>query len=140
MIPVTPLIAIGEDELSWHFTRARGPGGQRVNKVSTAVSLRFDAAGSPSLPEDVRARLLSLAGHRATGEGVIVIRAERFRTVSRNREDAMERLLELIRAAAVKPKARRATRPGKGARQRRLDAKRRRSATKRGRGRVDDDA
>jgi len=107
-----------------------------VNKVSSAVELRFDAARSPSLPESVRERLLRLAGRRATGEGVIVIDARRFRTQERNRADAIERLLELIRQAAVAPKPRRPTRPTRASRERRLEGKRRRSDTKRLRGRI----
>ena len=107
-----------------------------MNKVSSAVELRFDAARSPSLPEGVRKRLLRLAGRRATGEGLIVIDARRFRTQERNRADAIERLLELIRQAAVAPKPRRPTKPTRASRERRLEGKRRRSDTKRLRGRI----
>ena len=134
MIEVTPRIAIGEDELEESFIRASGAGGQNIHKVSTAVQLRFDARRSPSLPDEVRARLERLAGHRLTREGVIVITAQRHRTQQRNREDALERLLALIReAAAAPPPKRRPTRPTLGARKRRLDAKSRRSTLKQNR-------
>ena len=135
MIPVTRGIAIAEEELSEEFIRASGPGGQNVHKVSSAVQLRFDARRSPNLPEGVRARLERLAGHRLTQEGVIVITAQRFRTRERNREDALERLLALIREAAVPPPPpRRPTRPTLASRQRRLEGKSRRADVKRGRG------
>ncbi len=109
---------------------ASGPGGQNVNKVSTAVELRFDVRGSPSLPDGVKARLARLAGARLTQEGVLVLSAQRFRTQTRNREDALERLFELIRAAEVAPKRRRATRPTLGSKERRLESKGVRSGTK----------
>ena len=125
-VPAIPDAAI--EEL---FSRASGPGGQNVNKVETAVQLWFDVAGSPSLPEDVRQRLLRLGGRRIDTSGVLMIEAHRFRTRERNRADARERLAELIRQAAHRPKPRIATRPTKASQERRLDAKRRTAANKR---------
>lgn len=130
MIRVTPSISIAERELEEHFIRASGPGGQNVNKLATAVELRFDVRRSPSLPADVRARLERLAGRRLTREGVLVINAERHRTQERNRQDARARLIELIRRAAVAPRPRRATKPTASSRQRRLDSKKRRATIK----------
>ena len=130
MIRVTPSISIAERELEEHFIRASGPGGQNVNKLASAVQLRFDVRRSPSLPEDVRARLEGLAGRRLTREGVLVINAERHRTQERNRQDARARLIELIRRAAVAPRPRRATKPSAGSRERRLDSKKRRATIK----------
>ena len=141
MLVVTPEIAIDERELSEQFVRSTGPGGQNVNKVSTAVQLRFDAARSPSLPPDVRERLLRTAGHLVTDDGVVVIIAQRFRTQERNRTDARERLVSLIRSAVAPPTPRTATRPTRASKRRRLEDKRQRSATKslrRGPGRGDD--
>ncbi len=135
MIPVTNTIAIDEAELTESFIRSSGPGGQNVNKVSTAVQLRFDVRHSPSLPEGMKPRLEKLAGSRLTLDGEIVIHAQRFRTLERNRADALERLLDLIRRAAETPKPRRPTRPTLAAKRERLAAKTRRSETKTHRGR-----
>jgi ribosome-associated protein len=130
MLRVNEKIAIPERELEERFVRASGPGGQNVNKVSTAVELRFDVWSSPSLPADVRARLSHVAGRRLTDEGILVIRAERFRTQERNREDARERLVELIRRAAIVPKRRIATRPTRASKERRHEAKAKRARVK----------
>jgi ribosome-associated protein len=131
VIRVTGRIAIDERELDEQFIRSSGPGGQNVNKVETAVQLRFDAARSPGLPDDVRARLMALAGSRLTQEGVIVITAQRFRSQDRNRQDARERLFALIREAAVVPRTRRPTRPTLASKVRRLDGKTKRGDVKR---------
>ncbi len=131
MIQITPDISIDEREIQFEFHRASGPGGQRVNKVSTAVMLRFNVMASKSLPEDLRHRLKSIAGKRMTEEGVLVINARRYRSQDRNRQDALNRLVELIRKAAEKPKPRRRTKPTQAAQERRLDEKRHRSRIKR---------
>lgn len=130
MLEISKSLSIDERELEERFMRASGPGGQNVNKVSTAVELRFDVGGSPSLPEAVRQRLMRLAGRRLTDDGVLVIRAERFRTQERNREDARARLVDLVRAALPQPKARIATKPSRAAKARRVDAKVRRGTVK----------
>jgi ribosome-associated protein len=130
MIRITDKIIIDERELQERFVRASGPGGQNVNKVATAVQLRFDMRHSPGLPDDVRERLARLAGSRLTREGVIVIAAQRHRTLERNRKDARDRLVQLIRRAAEPPAARRATKPTIASRERRLQSKRRRAVVK----------
>jgi ribosome-associated protein len=133
MLEVSPNLCIAEDELVERFVRSSGPGGQNVNKVASAVELRFDALNSPSLPEDLRARLLARRDRRITDEGVIVISAQRFRTQERNREDARERLVALILAANHVAKKRVATKPTRASKERRLDAKKGRSQVKTGR-------
>ncbi len=130
MLRVTDTISLDPAELEEVFLRASGPGGQNVNKVSTSVQLKFDARRSPSLPDDVRERLERLAGRRLTSDGVIVITANRFRSQARNRQDARDRLIELIRAAATPAKPRRATRPTYASKVRRAETKRRRSRLK----------
>jgi ribosome-associated protein len=131
MIRITPTIAIDEREIDESFVRASGPGGQNVNKLSTAVQLRFDVRHSPSLPEDVRTRLERLSGSRLTTEGVLIISAQRHRTQARNRDDALDRLIVMIRQAAVVPRKRRPTRPTKASRERRIESKKRNARTKR---------
>jgi ribosome-associated protein len=130
MLPVTDTISIDESELSESFVRASGPGGQNVNKVSSAVQLRFDARRSPSLPNDVAIRLMRIAGSRLTKDGVIVIVAQQHRDQSRNRAEARERLFDMIREAAVKPTVRRKTKVPKAAKRQRLDAKKHRGSIK----------
>ena len=134
MIQITPDIAISESEIQEEFIRSSGPGGQNVNKVATAVQLRFDVALSPSLPEDVKKRLWKLAGTRVTADGMLIIEAKRYRTQSQNRDDAMDRLVALIKRAAKPPKQRVKTKPTRASKERRLEAKRQRSNIKRSRG------
>lgn len=129
MIEITPSIQIDERELQIDFTRASGPGGQNVNKVATAVQLRFDV-GASSLPEEVKARLIHLAGKRMTSEGMLLIEAKRFRTQEHNREDALQRFVELIRRSLVPPKARKKTKPSAAAKEARLKEKKRKGEIK----------
>jgi ribosome-associated protein len=136
---ITGRLAIDPDEIHESFVRAGGPGGQHVNTTSSAVQLRFDVRHSPSLPDDVRARLERLAGHRLTRDGVLVLQAQGQRSQKRNREEALERLVDLVRAAARPPVKRKPTKPSKASKQRRLDSKKRHGALKSlRRGRPDD--
>ena len=130
MIRITDSISLDERELEENFVRSAGPGGQNVNKLATAVQLRFDARRSPNLSDDVRLRLERLAGRRLTREGVLVIEAQRHRTQERNRQDALDRLIELIRRAAVAPTPRRPTKPTGASRERRIESKKRRGSIK----------
>ena len=130
MIRVNAQIELDEREIQEDFVRASGPGGQNVNKVSTAVQLHFDVANSPSLPEPVRARLIALAGRRLTQDGVLILSAKRYRSQRRNRDDALERLIQLIREACEVETPRRPTRPTLASKKRRLDSKQRRGETK----------
>ncbi len=133
MLEITPTLSIDEHELQIDFIRASGPGGQNVNKVSTAVQLRFDVHGSSSLSEEVKARLIRLGGSRVTADGVLVLEAKRYRTQEGNRADAILRFSELVRQAAQKQKKRRATRPTLASKEERLKAKKIRSTVKKGR-------
>ena len=136
MLYITRTIAIDDNEIQLEFIRASGPGGQHVNKAATAVQLRFDARNSPSLPDDVRERLTRLAGSRMTEDGTLIVTARRFRSQERNRQDAVDRLVELVREAAEEPRLRRKTKTPHTAMQRRLNAKRLRGETKRLRRRI----
>lgn len=138
MIQVTEKISIPENELKFEFIRASGPGGQNVNKVATAVQLRFDVENSPSLPENVRERLLKIARNRINEKGELIIKAQRYRSQQRNRKDAIDRLIALIQKAAIKPKPRILKKPSPEAKKRRLEEKRRRSEIKRLRQKVTD--
>jgi ribosome-associated protein len=138
VIEIAPGLHLDERELEESFVRASGPGGQNVNKVSTAVELRFDVRRSRSLPDDVALRLMALAGSRLTQDGVLVITAQTHRTQARNREEALARLVELVRSAAVAPKRRRKTRPPRAAKEKRLESKAKRAAVKSRRGRIAD--
>jgi ribosome-associated protein len=137
MIEITPELVIDENEISEQFVRASGPGGQNVNKLATAVQLRFDVANSPSLPGPVRERLSRLAGQRLTAEGILLITAKEFRTQAQNRQAALKRLLHLLQKAAEAPKVRRKTKPSPLDKERRLKEKRRRAELKRLRGNLD---
>lgn len=137
-LPITPGFAIEEADLSIRFVHASGPGGQNVNKVATAVELRFDTRGQTEFPEGMRSRLARLAGQRMTQDGVIILFAQSFRSQLRNRAEAMERLAELLAAAMVTPRKRRPTRPTRGSQERRLTSKAKRSGVKRLRGRPED--
>ena len=137
MLRVTPSISIDDSELEESFIASAGPGGQNVNKVATAVELRFDVAHSPSLPDAVRLRLIALSGTRLTKDGVLVITGRQYRTQDRNRADVRTRLIELIREAAVIPKKRRPTKPTRASKERRLEGKKRNASLKKTRGRID---
>jgi len=131
MVEISPEIQIGENELEFNFIRADGPGGQNVNKVATAVQMRFDVYNSPSLPDDIKARLIKLAGKRMTRDGILIIDAKRFRTQEKNRADALARFYALVQKATKKPKQRKKTKPTKASQKARLKEKKRRSEIKR---------
>jgi len=131
MLQITPTLTIPDDELTFTFVRSSGPGGQNVNKVATAAQLRFDVRNSPSLPEEVKARLIKLAGYRMTQDGILVVEAKRYRTQEQNRADAEQRLVTLIQKALVRPKRRRSTRPSAASQARRIESKKRRGRIKR---------
>lgn len=137
MIFVTPNICIHENEIEEHFIRASGPGGQNVNKVASAVQLRFDVKNSPSLPRDVRNRLISIGGNRITDNGILIIDAQRHRSQERNRKDALDRLIGMIRKASQKPRLRRKTFPTLASKQRRMEGKHQRSRIKKNRQKPD---
>jgi ribosome-associated protein len=137
MLRINETIALDQGEISWEFIRSPGPGGQNVNKLATTARLRFDAAHSPNLPADVRRRLLELGGRRVTKEGILIIEARRYRSQERNRQDALQRLIVLIRSAARIPKQRRKTKPSRALRQKRLQHKKHRSRQKQLRKKVD---
>ena len=139
MIPITDAISLAEHELEFHYVTSAGPGGQNVNRVATAAHLQFDAVSSPSLPDEVKRRLRSVAGRRLTPNGVLVIKAQRYRSQERNRDDAVERLVSILRNAAVPPRQRRATRPSQASVEQRLAEKRRRGSRKQKRSSVDGD-
>jgi ribosome-associated protein len=138
LLRVTDKIVLSETELQWQFVRASGPGGQNVNKVSTAVELRFDVAHTRRLDSEVKSRLRKLAGHRMSDDGVLVIQARRFRSQSRNRDDALQRLVALLRSAAQPPKLRKATAPSAAAKRKRVEDKKKRARVKSRRARVDE--
>ena len=140
MVQISPSLSLQESEIQLEFIRASGPGGQNVNKVATAVQLRFDVKNSPSLTDIIKQRLIKLARKRITEEGVLVIEAKRYRSQDKNREDAVQRLIHLLQQAEYEPKARRRTKPSKAAQEARLAAKKRRGEIKRGRSIKADDS
>ncbi len=133
MIAITRSLSLDEKEVQFFFVRASGPGGQNVNKVATAVQLRFDVGNSPSLPDDVRTRLIQIAGKRITQDGILIIEARQYRTQERNREDAVARLVALIQRALERPKPRKKTKPSRAAKERRIESKKQRSKVKQAR-------